>query len=210
MITGYDACRMFMALNFHFFRKNYDYMKYKGGVSLKLDTYEAKRPDEQLRYRRLGQKFSSTEELENFIVANMLEAKKAIWVGTLFGGDADNVYVRWQGRVQAYQYTLLSETKRLVDRLDSFNALFKVSDNEHPEILKAYLRGDISLESFVLLDLCVGFMEPIDRKLHDDRNWSVVKHKAEKYRPFIERLNIDIPALRKAVLESIRNLGVTN
>jgi hypothetical protein len=209
-MTGYDACRRFMALNNHFFQPNYDFFKYKGGVPLKFDTYDAKRQDEKHRYDRLGRKFQSDEDLENFMVANLLESKKRLWVGALFGGEADNVYIRWQGRTQAIQYNLTSEVRRLVDRLESFNALFKVADNEHPEILKAYLRGDISLESFVVLDLCIGFIDNIDVKLSDDRNWTIVKHKAIKYRPFLERLNIDIPALRKAVLESIRGLGVTS
>jgi hypothetical protein len=209
-MTGYDVCRMFMALNNHFFQPNYDYFKYKGGVPLKYDTYEAKRSDEKHRYDRLAKKFQNVEDLENFFVSNLLESKKRLWVGSLFGGEPDNVYTRWEGRTQSIQYNLTSEVKRIVDRLESFNALFKVGENEHPEILKAHLRGDISLESFVILDLCVGFIDNIDAKLKDDRNWTIVKHKAIKYKPFLERLNINIPALRKAVLESIRGLGVTN
>lgn len=209
-MTGFDVCKLFQALNNHFFQPNYDFFKYHGGVPLKFDTYDAKRQDEKHRYDRLGKKYHTTEDLENFMVANLLESKKRLWVGTLFGGEADNVYVRWQGRTQAIQYNLTSEVRRLVDRLNSFNSIFKVGDNEHPEILKAYLRGDISLESFVLLDLCIPFIDNIDLKLNDDRNWSIVKHKAVKYRPFLERLNSNIPALRKAVLESIKGMGVTS
>ncbi len=209
-MNGYETCRLFQALNNHFFQPNYDYFLYHGGVPLKAATYEKKRPDEKHRYDRLGRKFQTKEELENFLVATIISSSRRLWIGHYFGGEADETYLRWQGRTQSLQYSMLSEVKRIVDRLNSFNALFTVGANEHPEILKSHIRGDISLESFVLLDMVTGFIAKVDAKIQDDRNWSIVKIKAEKYRPFIERMNIDVPAYRKALLESIQRLGISS
>jgi hypothetical protein len=200
---------MYMALNNHFFQPNYDYFKYHGGVPLKYETYEAKRSDEKHRYERLGKKFHSPEELEHFFVANLLESKKRMWVGSLFGGEADNVYIRWQGRTQSLQYNLISEVKRLVDRTESFNGIFKVGDHQHPEVLKAHIRGDLSLESFVLLDLLTGFIDNIDAKLSEDRTWTMTRIKAEKYRPFIERFGLDLSKLSKSLFDAVRLLADT-
>ena len=215
-MTGFDTCKLFIALNNHFFQNNYDFFKYHGKVGLKFETYDLKRSDEKHRYDRLGKKFQSQEELENYMVASLLQSQKRLWVGKLFGGEADAAYVNWQGRTQAIQYNLTTEVRRLVDRLNGFNAMFVVNENEHPEILKAYLREDISLESFVFLDLCTPFISKLDTKmkaipnLADDLNWRIVKDKAVKYRPFLERLNISVPTLRKALLDTIRGLGVTS
>lgn len=209
-MTGYDVCRLFTALNNHFFQPNYDYFLYHGGVPLKMETYEKKRPDEKHRYDRLGRKFSTKEELENFLVATIIGANRRLWIGHYFGGEADETYLQWQGRTQSLQYGMISQVKNVVNRIDSFNGMFVVKANEHPEILKAHIRGDITLESFVLLDMITGFIAKVDSKIDDDRNWTIVRIKAEKYKPFIERMDIDVPAYRKALLESITRLGINS
>ena len=208
-MNSFDACRMFLALNNHFFQNSYDYFKYKGNVPLKRNTYDDKRQDERHRYDRLAHKFQCKEELENFIVANLIELDKRAWIGLLFGGEADNIYLKWCGRVQALQYNLVNEVKLLLENC-SFNNLFKCSEHEHPEILKAYMRRDLSLESFVVLDVCLDFIPKLDKKLGDDRNWMIAKHKAMKYRPFIERLNIDVGDLSKAIQVAVKEMEVTD
>jgi T4 gene Gp59 loader of gp41 DNA helicase/T4 gene Gp59 loader of gp41 DNA helicase C-term len=209
-MTGFEAYKLFMGLNNHFFSANYDYFKYGGKVNVKVETYNAKRSDEKNRYDRLAKKFATKEELENFIVANLLEAKKRAWVGSLFGGDADNVYLHWQGRVQSLAYNITNEIKLLLEDQESFNNLFKCVDHEHPEILKAHMRGDVSLETFVVLDICLNFIPKLDEKLGDDRNWMLVKNKSRKYRPFIERLNIDVGNLSKVIKRAVCDMGVTS
>ena len=209
-MTGFDACRMFQALNNHFFQNNYDYFKYKGTVPLKQETYDAKRQDERHRYDRLAKKFPTKEDLENFIVSNLIESKKRTWVGNLFGGDADDVYLRWQGRTQALQYNLTNEIQRLLEDQDSFNNVFKCNEHEHPEILKAHMRGDLSLETFVVLDICLNFVPNLNKKLGDDRSWMIVRNKSIKYRPFIERLNINVGSLSKAIQLAAKEMGVTH
>ncbi len=209
-MTGFDVCKMFQALNNHFFQNNYDYFKYKGTVPLKQETYDAKRQDEKHRYDRLAKKFSTKEDLENFIVANLIESKKRTWVGNLFGGDADDVYLRWQGRTQAIQYNLTNEIQKVLEDQESFNSLFKCNEHEHPEILKAHMRGDLSLETFVVLDVCLDFVPKLNEKLGDDRSWMVVKNKSIKYRPFIERLNINVGSLSKAIQLAAKEMGVTH
>ena len=207
-MTSFDCYRLFLALNNHFFQNNYDYFKYKGSVPVKQETFDNKRADEKHRYERLSKKFQTVEELENFFVANLLVAKKRMWVGVLFGGESDDVYIRWLGRTQSLQYNLVNELKRVAEIHDGFNVLFKSDNSQHPFILKAHMRGDISLESFVLLDLCIGFIAPLENELGDDRNWLIVRNKAIKYRPFLQRLNMDIDSLRTALRQAIEILGV--
>ena len=209
-MTGYDACRLFLALNNHFFQGSYDYFKYQGTVPLKQATYDAKRQDEKYRYERLGKKFQTKEELENFLMSNMIEAKKRMWVGSLTGGDADDIYLRWQGRTEAIRYNLTEEIKTLVEDQESFNSLFVCTAHDHPEILKAHMRGNFSLESFVILDICLNFIPKIDEKLGDDRSWMLIKNKSLKYRPFLERLNINVGGLSKAIQQAVQEMGVTH
>jgi hypothetical protein len=211
-MTGFDACKMFQALKFHFFKPTFDYFRYKGSVSMKVETYEAKRSDERNRYERLIKKFPAQEDLENYIVANLIERadKPNWWIGNLAGEESQDCYVRWQGRTQAIRYNLIHEVQRLLENCDSFNALFKCDENTHPEILKAHIRGDVSLETFVVLDICLNFIPKIDQKLGDDRNWMNVRNKAIKYKPFLERLNIDVGSMSRAIQCAVTEMGVSN
>jgi len=210
-MTGFETCKMFQALKFHFFKPTFDYIKYKGSVSMKIETYEAKRSDERNRFDRLARKFSSQEDLENYMVANIIERADKVnwWVGNLAGEEAQDCYIRWQGRTQAIQYNLINELKLLLEGKESFNALFKCDKNTHPEILKAHIRGDVSLETFVVLDICLNFIPQVSQKLGDDRNWMNVSNKAIKYKPFLERLNINVGNLSKAIQRAVNEMGVT-
>lgn len=208
-MTGFDTYKLFMALNNHFFQNTYDYFKYQGSVTVKEATYDGKRQDEKYRFERLGKKFSTKEETENFIVSNLLEAKKRAWIGLLFGGAADNIYLKWQGRTQSLQYNLNNEISTLLQDKESFNELFNCNEHEHPEILKSYMRGDLSLETFVILDICIGFVSKLDEKLGDDRSWMLVKNKSIKYRPFIERLGISVSTLSKVIQQTVLQIGIS-
>ncbi len=202
-MTGFDCYTLFLSLNTHFFQSSYDYFKYGGIVRTKVETYEQKRPDEKYRYERLGKKFRSLTDLENYIVASLIESKKRLWIGDLFNGDM--VYHKWLGRTQSIRYNFISEVRRLLETTGDFNKMFECQDR-HPEILKAQMRSDVSLETFVFLDFCVHFISTIDKTLSEDRNWTSVRLRALKYRPFLQRLSIDVPVLRTALQEVIKDI----
>ena len=66
-----------------------------------------------------------------------------------------------------------------------FNHLFECENGEHPIIFKALVSEEISLESFLLLDKCINFVEVLNKKL-DDFIWMEYHNKIMKYSDFIE------------------------
>jgi hypothetical protein len=68
----------------------------------------------------------------------------------------------------------------------------------HPLILKKYLSGSVSLETFTIFDKIFHFSKNFDKKLTDPV-WETVSLKLKKYSPFI---NIDIFQYKK-ILRSI-------
>jgi hypothetical protein len=207
-MTGLEAYKLFTSLNNHFSQMSYDYFKYGGNVTIKPETFENHK--NRFRYEALAKKLTgkTKEDQENFVVANLIEIKGKAWIGSL-AGDADEIYLRWRGRVESLQYNLTNEIKLLLED-HTFNELFKCGEHDHPEILKALIRGDVSLETFVILDLCIGFIKKLDDILCDDRIWMPVKNKAVKYRPFIERLNINVGNLSRAIQLAAKEMGVTH
>ena len=200
-MTGLEAYKLFTSLNNHFSQMSYDYFKYGGNVTIKPETFENHK--NRFRYEALAKKLTgkTKEDQENFVVANLIEIKGKAWIGSL-AGDADEIYLRWRGRVESLQYNLTNEIKLLLED-HTFNELFKCGEHDHPEILKAYMRGDVSLETFVALDMCVNFVPKMSENLGDDSNWLLVKNKAFKYKPFIQRLGIDTTKLSKIIMEVI-------
>jgi hypothetical protein len=56
--------------------------------------------------------------------------------------------------------------------------------------LNEYMRGDLSLETIVILNSFIGFISKFDAKLDDDYLWSKFSFKARKFAPFLLR-NLD-------------------
>jgi hypothetical protein len=67
----------------------------------------------------------------------------------------------------------------------------------HPILLKKYLGGDVSLETFVVYEKIFGFSKNFDKKLKDPV-WETVSLKLKKYTPFI---NIDVFKFKKILRE---------
>ena len=69
----------------------------------------------------------------------------------------------------------------------------------HPLILKRFLGGDISLETFVIFDIIFSFSEKFDEKLLDPV-WETVSMKIRKYKPF---LSINVSNFKKILRELV-------
>ena len=67
------------------------------------------------------------------------------------------------------------------------------ASKQHPIILKKFLSGKISIETFTIYDKIFLFRNNFDKKLLDPV-WEIVSLKIQKYSPF---LNIDIQDYKK-------------
>jgi len=90
----------------------------------------------------------------------------------------------------------LSSGKLLED--NKLEELFECGKG-HPIILKRFLGGDISLETFVIYDIIFSFSEKFDEKLLDPV-WETVSLKIRKYKPF---LNINVFNFKKILREIV-------
>jgi hypothetical protein len=70
--------------------------------------------------------------------------------------------------------------------LDSdFDSLFEIHNGSHPIVLKEHLSGNISLESFVILNKLVNFIPYFNKNISDPIVWPEIRKKVVKYEPFI-------------------------
>jgi hypothetical protein len=67
-----------------------------------------------------------------------------------------------------------------------FSDLFVCKKNEHPYILKMLLSEDIERETFIALNMLIGFYNDFDIHLKDDYIWNDTKQLLNKYAIFIK------------------------
>lgn len=180
---GFNAYKTYLAIKRHF-NSDYDFFKYRGKIKVSENSF-LKRKDKYF-FEKIERKFK--KNLVPFFVSNILHKSNA-WSGDLASEQAEDVYLEWKKKTQSIQYMFREDMNKILNLLDEkdvgFNQLFECENGEHPIIFKALVSEEISLESFLLLDKCINFVEVLNKKL-DDFIWMEYHNKIMKYSDFIE------------------------
>ena len=193
---AFDAYRCYLSLKNHFTKDHYDYIKYRGKTRATKQAFY-KRKD-----RFWFEKFARSKndkEVEEFFVSNFISTTDpaTMWIGDMIkNGEAR--YVDWKKKVESLSYNFKEETSSVFAD-NNFDAMFHVDGSRHPDILKEYLGGKISLETMVICDIILGYVKEWDKKLNDPV-WETVSMKIKKYKPF---LNIDVQRYKKILKEIV-------
>ena len=186
----------YLALKNHFSNPKYDYFKYNKKVRATINSFNKRR--DKYFFEKTSRKYKD-EEIVNFLVANFVESTSVnqVWIGEIIS-SGERTYADWTKRQQSLTYLFKEQSNELLSNNELEN-LFSCSKG-HPTILKRFLGGDISLETFVIYDRIFSFRKKFDKKLKDPV-WETVSLKLLKYSPF---LNIDVFKFRK-ILRDIVN-----
>jgi hypothetical protein len=103
------------------------------------------------------------------------------WIGDMLDDDAFSSTVKHTRKVQSMSYDFKNE----LEKVDDIKSLFKMEDNGYPKFLNEYMRGDISLETLIILNSFIDFIPKFDAKLKDDYLWSKFSFKTRKFAPFL-------------------------
>ena len=191
-VDPYEAYVKYLALKSHFSDKNYDFFKYNGKVRAWRTTFET-RKDKYFFY-----KLSKQKEPIDFMLANFI-SNDDFYIGDIREDKANETYMEYKKRMQSLSYVFKSDLSKMKE---DFNENIIVPKNEHPYLLRLYMRKDICIETLTLIDRCVKMFTYWDKELADDIMWPDIKMKATKYSPF---LNVDINKYREIILSKFNN-----
>ena len=179
-VTPFECYKTYVAMKQHFTKDKYDYFKY-GGKSRASATSFNNRKDRYF-FERMSRK-KSDEQIVQYFISNFIstEDPSKVWIGEIIKNGETN-FQDWQKRNQSLAYVFGDEIER-VFKGSSFDSYFD-SDGQHPKILKEYLKGEISIETLVILDRILGYAERFDKKILDPI-WGAVSLKIKKYKPFL-------------------------
>ena len=194
-VTPFECYKTYVAMKQHFTKDKYDYFKY-GGKSRASATSFNNRKDRYF-FERMSRK-KSDEQIVQYFISNFIstEDPSKVWIGEIIKNGETN-FQDWQKRNQSLAYVFGDEIER-VFKGSSFDSYFD-SSGQHPKILKEYLKGEVSIETLVILDRILGYVERFDKKILDPI-WGAVSLKIKKYKPF---LNIDVPRYKKILREKV-------
>lgn len=196
-MTGFEVYKMYLALKQHFTKDNYDYVKYRGKVTASEKSFEERR--DRYFFKKLATKYGDKEIL-NYFVANFISDPRGY-----IKSFSDDIYTRWKVYQESFSYKFKQDVDSLLEDVvppyeQSFDSIFTIRKGQHPPILKKYLSQEITLETLVVFEHCLGFVERFDSSLSDPI-WKQTRNSILKYRPFIE---IDCKKYRGVILDTIR------
>ena len=204
----HSAYQAYMSLMLHFTKEKYDAFKYRGKTTnsdrTKMKAYFAKKERnmsssswcvERTVLHRVGKKYDQPKahfhgvyDIYSYFIYQFTRDRKS-----LFTMDDDG-FKEWLNRldmvswVNHYQADLGNIVEHLNEKYgdkNEFDSLFIAEGINHPDIMKLYLRGDVAIESIILLDSVLGFMGNINKiGIRNDTFWSDLKMKFDKYKPF--------------------------
>jgi hypothetical protein len=176
-VTPFECYTDYLALKQHFTRVDYDYVKYKGKVRVNADSFD-KRTD-----KIFFAKIAKHNDAHNFLLSNMVKNPK-VWVRDMaYNEEAQRVYEDWIKRIESLTYNFKNELSRLKPDFDSN---FKVSEYDHPHLLKLYLRGEVSIETLVILVTMTKCVRHWDKMMKDDPIWQETRLIITKYSTFLK------------------------
>ena len=133
-------------------------------------------------FEKTSRKYSD-EQVLDFLLANFVNADtpQNLWIGEIIN-SGERTYAEWMKRKQSLTYLFKEQLNELLSEND-LETVFNCSKG-HPPLLKKYLGGEVSLETFVILEKIFSFGKDFDKKL-DDPVWESVSLKLKKYLPFL-------------------------
>ena len=195
-MTPIDVYKTYLAFKNHFTKQSYNYFKYSGKSKASVEAYNNRK--DRYFFERMSRK-KTDDEIKEYFLANFVECDDPdrLWIGEIINTGEDN-YKSWAKRFQGLGYLFKTEIEVFCHK-ETFQQLFSVKGQSHPEILKKYLQGALSIETMVILDMILEYTKDFDSKLIDPV-WETVSLKIKKYKPF---LNIDVTKYKQVLREQV-------
>ena len=194
---GYDAYCLYLAINNHFYSDSYDYFKYNGKVSAKLESF-MKRKD-KYHFAKLSRKYN--DELKDFLVANF--SKKKYYVRDLLEMECEKNYIEFKKRKQKLTYLITEEMKYLFDKYKHIDFCIGIKDGQHSNILREYLGGRITAETFVAADKIFDIFNDYDTMVNENFIWPKTRKRLDSLAPFLELEDRKIQTILQGIWLSI-------
>lgn len=189
----YDSYTIYNALKLHFESDGYDAIKYNYKTNISPQSFY-KRKDKYF-FAKIARKYD--KDLIGYYVSNFKEGVS--YVGDMVNEDGEINYRRHQRIIQSLSKCYKDDLNKLEGDLDQY---LISEDNQHPKIIQLLMQGEIHLETIVILNSILEFVQKEDSKISDTIIWPDIKRKILKYQPFV---HFDFDKFRQITIKRFTN-----
>ena len=186
---GYSAYQTFHGLKLHFTTDSYDYIKYHGKTRVNQESFM--RDKSKFTFYKLSRKYNQ-EELKEFYVANFVDGRTG-WVGDLLSIEAEDCYMKWLKKMQSISYQFEQDLDKILSK--GVKGLLTVKPGEHPELLIMAMQKRINVETIIIMNKFMNFLDMWNQKIDDDLLWPKMYNIMLKYKPFIHCDEVKMKAI---------------
>ena len=183
-MTSYEAYTLYLAIKLHFTTPNYDYFKHNAKVNSSFNSF-IKRND-RFFFHKLATKYG--ENLQDYYVSNFVDRPKT-WVGDLVRSDGDTIYNKWKKYNESFSYNFRNDCVLLRNVIDGdnirFDEVFSVDSGQHPRLLRLLLSGKVSIQSVIIFDKILSFVNRWDKEIKETIIWPEKSFKIVKLKPIV-------------------------
>lgn len=195
-LEPFQIYQMFLALRSHFTQESYDYIKYHAKVRASQESFLNNK--DRFKYAKLAKQYDENQ-IQDFLIANFIAGKK--WIGDMFDDDAHQNYVQYTKRKQSFTHHFSEQTHKLFKSVVTPRDVFSITGGQYPEILTWYLNGELSAETFAVLDSFIKFSDKFDEKIgKNDVIWSRARLLLKKLTPFVQYDRVKIKRVLREVI----------
>ena len=193
MNDPYESYKLYNALKLHF-ETGYDAVKYNFKSNVTPQSF-FKRKDKYF-FAKLAKKYNGN--LKEFYISQFINEQS--YVGDMMDSEAESYYSSYKKIKESIHRMFSIDINKIIDLNIGvkFDSLFESVDGQQPQIVQMWMQEDITLETVVILNSILGFIQQEDSKISDTIIWPDNKRKIEKYTPFV---SFDINKCKTVLME---------
>lgn len=195
-MNAYEFYCEYQAIKLHF-NSSYNYLTYHGKTKTTRESFDRRK--DKYFFHKLARKYKD-DEVVSFLVANFVNSNDT-WTKNLLEEESGEVYRNWKKVTESMSEMFKNDMDKILKEKNPkhFNNLFKVDDGSHPELLTAFLQKDVSIETMVILNKMLGYLDKWDNSIDDDIVYPKISTKIRKYSDF---LSVNVPKY-KLIIKSL-------
>ena len=194
-LSAFDTYCLFLALKNHFTRDSYDFFRYGGKVTARIESFQNRK--DRFQFDKLS-RLHNENELRDFIVANIICGKT--WIGDFLDDEAEENYKKHLKIKQSLSYHFSNALDAMF--IESRPTIcFRVYRDRYPTAFMHLLSGRVSIETMVILNDFVKYITKWDTFYSDDSIWPKYSMLIKKYKPF---LDYDKDKMKKILKDKIK------
>ena len=185
MYGGFEVYKVYLSVKNHFTTKSYDYAKYGGKVTVKLETF-TKRHDRYF-FHKLSKRYNERDILDFFVANFAVDGNK--WIGNVLNNEGAENYTKYRKYKESFEYHFRNDCVAIRNDFDNksilFNDGFHVHSGQHPRVLRLHIQRKIHIQTTIILDTILSFSKTWDKEIKEKVVWPKIKHTLNKLRPFV-------------------------